>query len=118
MGYYTRVVGEGADGGIDVRAARDPLFSEGPFLKVQVKARPTTPMRPQDVRALAGVLHDADRGIFVSTGGFTPAARSEFSDRLTLIDVAELQMLYVEYYERLDAQTRALLPLTKVWYPV
>lgn len=118
MGYYTRVVGEGADGGVDVRAARDALFSEGPFLKIQVKARPTTPMRPQELRALAGVLREGDRGIFVSTGGFTPAARTEFGDRLTLIDVEELQQLYIEYYERSDEQTRALLPLKKVWFPV
>jgi restriction system protein len=117
MGYFTRVVGEGADGGVDIRAARDALFSEGPFLKVQVKARPNTAMAPQELRALAGVLREGDRGIFVSTGGFRPATRSEFGDRMTLIDAQELQQLYTEYYERCDEQTRALLPLKKVWFP-
>lgn len=117
MGYFTRVVGEGADGGVDIRAARDALFSQGPFLKVQVKARPNTAMAPQELRALAGVLKDGDRGVFVSTGGFKPAARSEFGDRLTLIDAQELEQLYTEYYERCDEQTRALLPLKKVWFP-
>ncbi|HEX7159577.1 MAG TPA: restriction endonuclease, partial [Edaphobacter sp.] len=117
MGYFTRVVGEGADGGVDIRAARDALFSQGPFLKVQVKARPNTAMAPQELRALAGVLKDADRGIFVSTGGFKPAARTEFGDRITLIDAQELEQVYTEYYERCDEQTRALLPLMKVWFP-
>ena len=117
MGYFTRVVGEGADGGVDIRAARDALFSQGPFLKVQVKARPNTSMGPHELRALAGVLSDGDRGIFVSTGGFKPAARSEFGDRITLIDADELRHLYTEYYERCDEQTRNLLPLKKVWFP-
>ncbi len=117
MGYFTRLAGEGADGGVDVRAARDPLFSERPFLKVQVKARPNTAMPPEALRALKGVLRDGDRGIFVSTGGFTPAALKESSDTLTLIDTKELRMLLVDYYERADAETKSLVPLEKVWYP-
>lgn len=117
MGYYTRVAGGGADGGVDVRAARDPLFSQGPYLKVQIKARPTTPMDPSPLRALVGVLRPGERGIFVSSGGFTPAARAESSDTLTLIDLPQLQQLYVQYYEQVDEQTRALLPLKKLWFP-
>jgi restriction system protein len=117
MGYYTRMAGAGADGGVDVHAARDPLFSVPPFLRVQVKARPKTAMPPQDLRALAGVLAPGERGIFVSTGGFTPASRAEFGKTMTLIDTPELQKLYVEHYEMLDSAIRALLPLKKVWFP-
>lgn len=117
MGYYTRLAGGAADGGVDVRAARDPLFSQGPFLKAQIKARPTTPMDPTPLRALAGVVRPGERGIFVSSGGFTHAARAEFGDTLTLIDLPQLQQLYVQYYEQVDEQTRALLPLKKLWFP-
>jgi restriction system protein len=117
MGYYTRMAGAGADGGVDVHAARDPLFSVPPFLRVQVKARPKTPMPPQELRALAGVLAPGERGIFVSTGGFTPASRAEFGKTMTLIDTPELQKLYVENYEMVDGAIRALVPLKKVWFP-
>lgn len=80
MGYFTQVAPEGKDGGIDILASKDALGVEAPILKVQVKARPNTRSNPSEVRALAGLVTPPDeRGIFVSTGGFTPRRRHRCS---------------------------------------
>lgn len=119
MGYHTSEAPEGADGGVDVVASRDPLAVEPPIIKVQVKAQPNSKASPDLVRQLAGVLGDGDRGVFVSTGGFTRAARSDaqFSS-VTLIDLPRLRELYVDYYDKLDQDTRSLLPLRRLLFPV
>lgn len=68
----TEVAGAGADGGIDILACRDPLFLHPPVVKVQVKAKPTTKIGPDEVRQLSGLVDGVgERGIFVATGGFT-----------------------------------------------
>ena len=71
MGYHTRVSPPGADGGVDIVASSDPLEIEQPVVKAQVKARPTTKSNVNEIRELAGVLGPSERGILVSTGGFS-----------------------------------------------
>ena len=73
MGYYTPFTApRGKDGGIDVEAYRDPLGTQSPRIKVQVKHRPASPIGVQDVRQLMGLLQkEGDVGIFVSSGGFS-----------------------------------------------
>ncbi|HXD54189.1 MAG TPA: restriction endonuclease [Solirubrobacteraceae bacterium] len=119
LGYHTRTSPEGADGGIDVLASRDALGLEPPLVKVQVKARPTTHSKPEEVRALAGlVAAPEERGVFVSTGGFTREAENDARvARITLIGMDRLTELLVENYERLDQDTRSLVPLRRVWVP-
>lgn len=57
----------------------------------------------------------------MSTGGFTKDARYE-ADRsgipITLISLPQLRELVLDYYEDLDAPTRALLPLERLYWPV
>lgn len=118
MGYFTRVAPEGPDGGVDIVASRDPLAVEPPVIKVQVKARPSSRSSPSDVRELAGVLREGERGIFVSTGGFTRDAQADAAaGRVTLIDIDRLQELLVEYYDRLDQDTKSLVPLRRLYFP-
>jgi restriction system protein len=118
MGYHTRVALEGPDGGIDIVASRDPLAVEPPIIKVQVKARPNTKTGPGDVRQLSGVLHEGERGIFVATGGFTKDAEAgAMMGRVQLIDIDRLQELLVEYYDRLDQDTKSLVPLRRLYFP-
>lgn len=116
LGYYTEVSPPGADGGVDIRASRDALFIQPPIVKVQVKARPESKTPPADIRALKGVLEPDERGVFVSTGGFTAPALSEFDrSSIQLIGMDRLIDLFLENYERLDEETRALVPLRRIW---
>lgn len=117
MGYVTRVAPPGADGGVDVLACRDPLFLHPPLVKVQVKARPDTKMGSADVRQLLGVVRADERGMYVSTGGFTSAAEREFdgNSAVHLVGMDELVELLLDHYERLDEETRPVVPLRRIW---
>lgn len=56
----------------------------------------------------------------MSTGGFTRAAHYE-AERSniprTLLDLDRLVDLLVAYYEAVDVETRALVPLVKTYWP-
>ena len=120
MGYKTKVSLPGPDGGIDVVASFDHFGLERPRTLVQVKHRPTTKMSVPEIRAFMGVLGD-DRGLFVSTGGFSEEARRETrsSDkRLALLDLDDLADLVIEHYDNFDPEGRALLPLVKMYWPI
>lgn len=58
-----------------------------------------------------------DRGLYVSTGGFTKEARYE-ADRanvpIRLLDLDAFVCHYVEVYDRADDDTRSILPLTRI----
>jgi restriction system protein len=117
MGYYARVSPPGADGGVDIVASRDPLGVEQP-VKAQVKAKPNTKSSAAEIRQLAGVLGQTERGIFVSSGGFTRDALTEpATARIVLVDGERLQALLVEYYDRLDQDTKSLVPLRRLYFP-
>lgn len=118
MGYHTRVSPPGADGGVDIVASSDPLEIGQPVVKAQVKARPTTKSNVNEIRELAGVLGPSERGIFVSTGGFTKEALTDAAAaRMVLVDGERLQSLLVRYYDRLDQDTRSLVPLRRLYFP-
>ena len=73
------------------------------------------------VRSFTGGLRSGDKGLYVSTGGFTKEAKYE-ADRssvpLTLIDADELVRLIVQYYDYFDTDTKGLIPLKKIYWPV
>lgn len=119
MGYHAEVTPKGPDGGRDVVASPDPLGLESPRIIAEVKHR-KGPMGAPQVRAFIGGLRAGDRGLYVSTGGFTKEARYE-ADRanvpVRLLDLDGLVKLYVGSYDKADEETRALLPLTRIWWP-
>jgi len=118
MGYHTRVSPPGADGGVDIVASRDPLGVEQP-VKVQVKAKPSTKSDVTEIRGLNGVLGQSERGIFVSLGGFTKDALSEpAAARIVLVDAERLQALLVAYYDRLDQDSKSLVPMRRLYFPL
>lgn len=119
MGYFTQVSPEGKDGGVDVVASRDALGVEPPIIKVQVKARPNSRSGPGEIRELAGILAPQDeRGIFISTGGFTRDAESDAKvARIGLVGMERLVELLLENYEKLDPDTKSLVPLRRVYVP-
>ena len=117
LGYATEVARAGADGGIDIVACRDPLFLHPPVVKVQVKAKPTTKIGPDEIRQLNGLVDsNSERGIFVATGGFTgPAEREAGQMKIQLWNLDRLAELFIENYENLSDTTQALVLLRRIW---
>jgi restriction system protein len=120
MGYYTPFVApKGKDGGVDVMAYRDPLGTESPRIQVQIKHR-DTPATVQEIRQLMGLLQkQGDVGIFVSSGGFTPDARSTARTshiHVELIDLTRFIGLWKEFYEKLSDEDKSLMPLRPVYF--
>ena len=120
MGYFTPFVApRGKDGGVDIVAYRDPLGTQAPRIKIQIKHREsTTPV--QDVRQLMGLLQkDGDVGIFFSTGGFTPDAKATARSshvHVELIDLERFINLWQEFYEKLTDEDKAMLPLIPIYF--
>ena len=120
MGYHTPFVSpRGKDGGVDVIAYRDPLGTESPRIKVQVKHR-ADPTGVQDVRQLMGILQkDGDVGIFISTGGFSRDAKDAARGghvHVELIDMARFIELWEDYYPKLTDEDKVLMPLVPVYF--
>ena len=121
MGYRTRVSPRGADRGIDIFASPDGLGFQEPRIKVEVKHRQRSQMGSQDLRSFIGGLRDGDRGLYVSTGGFSKEAKYEAERSkipVTLLDLDDLVESIVIHYETFDAKGRSLLPLARVYWPI
>ena len=120
MGYKTRVSPPGADRGVDILASPDGLGFEQPRIVVECKHRKGS-MGAPEIRSFLGGRHQDDKGLYVSSGGFTKEARYEAeraSIPITLMGMDDLVDAIVENYENMDAETRALLPLSKLYWPV
>ena len=77
-------------------------------------------MGATDIRSFVGGRHKDDKGLYVSTGGFTKEAHYEAersSIPLTLMDMDDLAQAVAEYYDRMDMETRAMLPLIRIYWP-
>lgn len=120
MGYYTPFVAPtGKDGGIDVIAYRDPLGTESPRIQVQIKHKGSS-TNVQEVRQLMGLLQkEGDVGLFVSTGGFTPDAKSAARGshiHVELVDLSKFIGLWQEFYGKLSDPDKALLPMRPIYF--
>lgn len=119
MGYHADVTVRGPDGGRDVVASHDALGLDGSRIVAEVKHRKESMGAPA-VRSFIAGLHGDERGLYVSTGGFTKDARIEAmhsSRPIQLIDLDAFVRLYIDVYSRVDDETRAILPLTCIWCP-
>jgi restriction system protein len=120
MGYHTPFVApRGKDGGIDIIAYRDPLGTVSPRIKVQIKHRQDK-AAVMEIRQLMGLLQkEGDVGIFVSSGGFTPdaktAARSSHV-HVELIDIDRFIALWQEFYAKMADDDKVLLPLIPIYF--
>ncbi|MBX7214723.1 MAG: restriction endonuclease [Thermoflexales bacterium] len=120
MGYHTPFVApRGKDGGVDIRAYRDPLGTQSPRLQVQIKHREST-ASAQEVRQLMGLLQkDGAVGIFVSTGGFTPDARVTARTshiHVETVDLARFIELWQQFYDKMTDLDKSLMPLRPVMF--
>ncbi len=120
MGYKTTVSSAGPDRGKDIIASPDGLGLEDPRIRVEVKHRHGSQMGAPEIRSFAGGLRN-NKGLYVSTGGFTreayyEAERSENS--ITLVDIETLALFVIQYYDQFDNEARALLPMRKIYWPL
>lgn len=119
MGYKTRIAPPGPDRGADIVASPDGLGFENPRIVVEVKHR-SGAMGSKEIRSFLGGRHKDDRGLYVSTGGFTKDARYE-ADRasipLTLWELDDIVHSLVDDYDALDSETRQLVPLKRLYWP-
>ncbi|MGQ0510476.1 MAG: restriction endonuclease [Betaproteobacteria bacterium] len=119
MGYKTRISPVGPDRGKDIVASPDGFGFEPPRIVVEVKHRKGQ-MGSQEVRSFLGGRHKDDKGLYVSTGGFSKEAHYEAersSIPVTLMDMDSLATAVAEYYDRMDAESKALLPLIRIYWP-
>ncbi|MFG0252768.1 MAG: restriction endonuclease [Phycisphaerales bacterium JB038] len=120
LGFRARVSPKGPDRGRDVIASPDGLGLQAPRIMAEVKHRPGSSMGAPDIRSFIGGLGPQDRGLYVSTGGFTREAKYEAersSIPINLVDLDDLASLATEHYDQFDAEGRALLPLVRVYWP-
>lgn len=120
MGYHIPFVApKGKDGGVDVIAYSDPLGATRPILKVQVKHyKPDNPVPPEVVRGLLGVCRaSGDTPIVVTSGRFTDSAKAEArQSNVRLIDGDEFVSLWVQYYDKMSEEDRALMPIRPFYF--
>lgn len=121
MGYKTLVSSPGSDRGKDIVASPDGLGLIDPNIVVQVKHRTKGSMGAPEIRSFIAILKRNDRGIYVSTGGFTKEAKYEAERAgvsVTLIDIERLVLLIIQNYDMFDIDTRTLIPLKKIYWPI
>lgn len=119
LGYRTIVSPVGADRGKDIIASRDGFGFENPRIVVEVKHRKGA-MGAQEIRSFLGGRHADDRGLYVSTGGFTKEALYEAERASTVTHLMTLDGLadaLINQYDQLDERGRRLLPLRRIYWP-
>ena len=118
MGYHTPFVApKGKDGGIDIIAYLDPLGAQTPRIKVQVKHKPDATISASDIRALLGVLRAGDIALFVTSGTFSPDAKSTGTSSrefIRLIDGDEFIDMWLEFYDKMTDDDKNMLPLKRI----
>lgn len=119
QGYVTYRSPEGADGGADILAGAGPLGFGAPRLCVEVKSEGTLIDRPTVDKLLGAVSKfGAQEGLFVSWSGFKANVQKELAAsffRVRLWTQKELLEALFAYYEQLDEDLRAELPLKRIW---
>jgi len=121
MGYKTRVSQQGADRGKDIVASRDGFGLEDPRIVVEVKHRPSSSMGSSDLRSFLGGRRPGDKGLYVSTGGFSKDAHYEAERAnipVTLMDLDALVDAIFDNYEDMDTETQRLIPLKRIYWPL
>jgi len=120
MNYHTPFVApRGKDGGVDIIAYKDPLGTESPRIKIQVKHR-TSPANVSEVRQLMGLIQNqGEAGIFISSGGFTSDCTSTVrnaSVHVELIDLDRFIDMWQEFYVNITDQDKNYLPMTSIFF--
>lgn len=119
LGYRTIISPSGPDRGKDIVASRDGFGFEPPRIVVEVKHRKGA-MGAPEIRAFLGGRHAQDKGLYVSTGGFSREAHFEAERASTVTHLMTLDGLaraLIANYEAVDERGKSLLPLVRVYWP-
>lgn len=120
MGYHVDWISPpGKDAGLDIVAFTDPLGTELPRIKVQVKRRKDN-IGVEEFRSFLALVNDDDVGIYVTTGGYSKdamdLARHQERRRVMLIDRQRLVELWIEYQDKVAPDKRSSLPLKPIYF--
>lgn len=121
MGYKTRMTSKGGDLGSDIIAAPDELGLTEPRVRVEVKKRSKDKIGADDIRNFLGGMRGHHKGIYVTTSGFSKEAQYEAERAnfaITLVDSDWLVDLLLANYDTLEPETKALVPLRKIYWPI
>lgn len=121
MGYHVGwEAPPGKDGGVDLMAFNDPIGSQLPRIKVQVKRNAgSSKIDAAGLRSFMALLSDSDVGVFVALSGFTRDADAEARQshrRITLIDAEGFVQLWIAHHAKLSDTARRRFPLRPVWF--
>ena len=119
LGFRTKLTQRGADGGYDVVAHPDALGFEEPRIKVEVKHRKAA-MGAPEIRSFRSTIGPSEKGLYISTGGFTTEALREpekAGPPLVLIHRDQFIELLTEHYEAMEPEFQAMLPMKRVYIP-
>lgn len=121
MGYFPSwIAPPGKDGGVDIIACSDPLGTQAPRIKVQVKRFVSQRVDSDGLKSFMANLGDDDVGLFVTLSGFTrdasDFARTQERRKVTLIDLERLVELWIQFYGRLDDRARQRFALTPIYF--
>jgi len=120
-GYKTRISGVGPDRGKDIVASPDGFGFEAPRIVVEVKHRPGSTIGAPEIRSFLGGRHPNDKGLYVSTGGFSREARYEAERAnipVLLMGLDELVESIIDNYEHMSTEARSLVPLKRIYWPI
>ncbi|XHC25659.1 restriction endonuclease [Phycisphaerales bacterium ac7] len=119
QGFTTHHTNKGADGGIDILAAPDTLGFGQPRICVQVKSQDSPLERPVLDQLVGTMQHvGADQGLLVCWGGFKKTIMAELPRlffKVRLWDQNDLIDQFLTFYDKLDEDLRAELPLKRIW---
>ena len=121
MGYKTTISPTGPDRGKDIVASPDGFGFREPRIVVEVKHRRGERVGSQQIRSFLGGRHPHEKGLYVSTGGFSKEAYYEAERAnipLTLLDFESLVEAIFEHYPMFDEETRQILPLRRIYWPI
>lgn len=115
MGYKVTQSPKGGDRGIDIICYKDEL---PPRIVVQVKSYDNDVVE-KDVQALKGAMHDSDYGLFVTLTDYKDNAKDYLKQHTEIRGITgiELADLLMQYYEKLDDNFRAIIPMKHVYIP-
>ena len=78
-------------------------------------------MGSPESRSFLGGRHPDDKGLYVSTGGFSKEAHYEAERAnipVTLMGLDELVDAIIDNYENMDTETQRLVPLKRIFWPM
>jgi len=117
-GYFTYKSPAGADGGVDILAAKGDLGFENPKICIQVKSGSAVGIDILD--RLSGTMKKvkADFGLLVSWEGFKGSIKEERKNEFFTIRLWEQKELveeFLKYYHKLDDEIKSEVPLKQIW---